>query len=125
MWAECGARHLAAQPARGLVPVCKRIAQTGEVHLLADGVANACATDVVNIAGACATDVINMAVDDSRTDFAAVERIRRCMLINTRQYKNTLPTKYLIERFIQESKQETCWKELSNRSQEPCKNCTQ
>ena len=69
--------------------------------------------------------VINMAVDDSRTDFAAVERIRRCMLINTRQYKNTLPTKYLIERFIQESKQETCWKELSSRSQEPCKNCTQ
>ena len=69
--------------------------------------------------------VINMAVEDSRTDFAAVERMRRCMLINTRQYKNTLPTKYLIGRFIQETKQETCWKELSTRSQEPCKNCTQ
>ena len=69
--------------------------------------------------------VINMAVEDSRTDFAAVERMRRCMLINTRQYKNTLPTKYLIGRFIQETKQETCWKELSTRSQLPCKNCTQ
>ena len=69
--------------------------------------------------------VINMAVEDSRTDFAAVERMRRCMLINTRQYKNTLPTKYLIGRFIQETIQETCWRELSARSQEPCKNCTQ
>ena len=45
--------------------------------------------------------VINMAVDVSRTDFAAVERMRRCIPIKAKQYRNNLATNDLIDRFIQ------------------------
>ena len=45
--------------------------------------------------------VINIAVEDSKTDFAAVERMRRCIPNKAKQQTKNFPVNDLISRFMQ------------------------